>query len=121
MSVWQNPFEKTLVEEWFLENIPENYQKMVACFYRPDFMEKLEMIDIKPKILMGGRGTGKTQILRMLTVQSIISKIKISKEKDDKIDLEEYKEKFFGIYLKSNVFNHLKKYLVNFIPFEQLF
>ena len=55
---WQNPFVKNLVEDWRLEEFPQNYREVVECFFPPDFMNKLESIDVKPKILMGGRGTG---------------------------------------------------------------
>jgi len=31
--IWQNPFEKSLVEDWMLEEFPQHYREMVACFF----------------------------------------------------------------------------------------
>ena len=80
---WQNPFEKNLLEDWRLEEFPQNYREVVTCFFPPDFMNKLESVDVKPKILMGGRGTGKSHILRMLSIQSVVNRIKIRKAEEE--------------------------------------
>lgn len=124
---WQNPFEKNLVEDWRLEEFPQNYREVVACFFPPDFMNKLESTDVKPKILMGGRGTGKSHILRMLSIQSIINRIKIKRAEaeekspeDIKLKLKDYKEQYFGIYLKSTLFSPLSTTNITYISRDQL-
>lgn len=124
---WQNPFEKSLVEDWRLEEFPQNYREMVACFFPPDFMNKLGSIDVKPKILMGGRGTGKSHILRMLSIQSVINRIKIKKAKEEgkrleeiKLRLEDYKEPYFGVYLKAMLFFPLSTTNVTYLSKDQL-
>lgn len=124
---WQNPFEKSLVEDWRLEEFPQNYREMVACFFPPDFMNKLVSIDVKPKILMGGRGTGKSHILRMLSIQSVINRIKIKKAKEEgkrpeeiKLRLEDYKESYFGVYLKAILFSPLSTTNVTYLSKDQL-
>lgn len=30
---WQNPFEKSLVEDWRLEEFPENYREIASCSF----------------------------------------------------------------------------------------
>lgn len=124
---WQNPFEKNLVEDWRLEEFPKNYREMVDCFFPPDFMHKLGAIDIKPKILMGGRGTGKSHILRMISIQSVINRIKIKKEEEEekspeeiKLKLEDYKESYFGVYLKATLFSPLSTTNVTYLSINQL-
>jgi len=124
---WQNPFEKSLVEDWMVENFPQNYGDMVACFFAPDFMNLLESIEVKPKILMGGRGTGKSHILRMLAVQSVINRIVIEKankkgtERDKvKPSLFDYKEAYFGIYIKATIFSPLSTANVTYLSEDQL-
>lgn len=115
-GIWQNPFEKSLVEDWRLEEFPQNFKDVVACFFPPDFMHKLESTDLKPKILMGGRGSGKSHVLRMLSVQSIINKTRFKKAEkkgesfeETKLKLREYDTPYFGIYLKATVFSTFPK------------
>jgi hypothetical protein len=126
-GIWQNPFEKSLVEDWRLEEFPQNFKDVVACFFPPDFMHKLESTDLKPKILMGGRGSGKSHVLRMLSVQSIINKTRFKKAEkkgesfeETKLKLREYDTPYFGIYLKATVFSPLSQSNVPFLTKEQL-
>ena len=124
---WQNPFEKNLVEDWRLEEFPQNYREMVACFSPPEFMHRLESIDVKPKILMGGRGTGKSHILRMISIQSVINRIKFEKAKRErkktaeiKLRLEDYGEPYFGVYLKATLFSPLSTTNITYLSRDQL-
>ena len=124
---WQNPFEKSLAEDWRLEEFPQNYKEMVACFFPPEFMNKLKSIDVKPKILMGGRGTGKSHILRMISIQSVINGIKIKKAEEEgkspeeiKLKLEDYKEPYLGVYLKATLFSPLSTTNITYLSREQL-
>ncbi len=126
-SIWVNPFEKSLLEDWHLEEFPQNYKDMIACFFPPDFMDKLKGTDIKPKIIMGGRGTGKSHILRMLTVQSVINRRKLEKVNKQnesfeiiKLKLEDYKEPFFGVYLKTTCLTPLSFQNVPYLNPDQL-
>lgn len=104
---WKNPFEETLFEDWNIEKHPENYFEIVRCFIKPEFMTKLESLDIRPKIIMGARGSGKSHILNMLSIESVITKIKIEKSKDGnnpskevKISLKDIKVPYFGVWIK---------------------
>ena len=113
-TLWQNPFEKNLVEDWRLEELPENYIEMVECFFPPEFMGNLESVGVKPKILMGGRGTGKSHILRMISIQSVLNRIKIKKAgvegkspEEIKLNIGDYKEPYFGVYVKATLFSAL--------------
>jgi len=121
---WQNPFEKSLAEDWMVEKFPENYTDMVACFFPPDFMSILESIDLKPKIIMGGRGTGKSHILRMLSIQSVVNRIGLKQTRGQlsslKIHLADYSERYFGVYLKSTIFTPLSKTNITFLSDDQL-
>jgi len=124
---WRNPFEKSLVEDWRLEEFPENYREIVACFFPPEFMNKLEAVDVKPKILMGGRGTGKSHILRMLSVQSLINRIKLNKgestainREETKVTIEDYKELYFGVYVKATLFSPLSRTNITYLSRDQL-
>jgi len=90
-------------------------------------MSKLESIDVKPKILMGGRGTGKSHILRMLSIQSVINKIRMTKAEEANkpseeiiLKYEDYKEPYFGVYLKSTLFLPLSTTNITYLTKEQL-
>jgi len=112
--VWDNPFNEVVFEDWYIEKHPENYFEVVKCFIRPDFMEKLESIDVRPKIIMGGRGSGKSHILNMLSIESVLTKIKIEKSKelnksvtDTKISLKDIKVPYFGVGIRCYPFSKL--------------
>ncbi|MHC3129559.1 MAG: hypothetical protein IBV52_05725 [Candidatus Bathyarchaeota archaeon] len=124
---WENPFAKSLLEDWRLEEFPENYKEIIFCFFPPDFMNRLQSVDIKPKIIMGGRGTGKSHILRMLSVQSVINRIKIEKLDKENKNLEEtkikfleYEEPYFGVYLKATLFSPLSTTNITYLSKDQL-
>lgn len=124
---WQNPFNRNLVEDWRLEEFPERYWDVVFCFFPPYFMDILESVDVRPKIIMGGRGTGKTHILRMLSIQSVVNRIKMRKtsgrnrEREGiKIKLEDYEEPYFGVYLKATLFSPLSSKNITYLSEEQL-
>lgn len=93
---WHNPFSKYRLEDWRVEEFPDNYLELVACFAPPDFMQKLEDASIGTAlIVMGGRGSGKSHVLRMLSVQSVIKNLE--RLKKSKISKEEYVKEYFGI------------------------
>ena len=123
---WENPFEKSLAEDWRLEEFPENYREIVSCFFPPDFMDKLKSTDVKPKILMGGRGTGKSHILRILSVQSVINRTKMKKGDEEsrleeiKIKQEDYKAPYFGVYLKAILFSPLSTANITYLSIDKL-
>ena len=107
LAAWQNPFAKYRLEDWRVEEFPENYKELVACFAPPDFMEKLEDPSIGTAlIIMGGRGSGKSHVLRMISVQSVIKDLEL-KLNTEKLVLEDYNKGYFGIYLKCDCFSPL--------------
>lgn len=116
---WENPFEKTLVENWLVDQFPENYKELVSCFIPPFEISKLAQVDFRAKFIIGGRGTGKTHILRMLSVQGVINDIKIKIGKD-RLRYDDYSEKYFGVYLKTDIFNPLSQHNITFLSKEQL-
>lgn len=127
LKYWKNPFEFNIVEDWKPDDKPQNYRDLVSCFFPPEFMSKLESTDLKPKIIMGGRGTGKSHILRMLSIQSVINRAKIKKseiEKEDpervKLTISDYMEPYLGIYLKSMIFFPLSSTNITFLKEDQL-
>lgn len=125
---WDNPFNEALFEDWHIEEYPENYLEIVKCFIRPDFMEKLESMDVRPKIIMGGRGSGKSHILNMLSIESVLTKIKIEKSKklnkpitDIKISLKDIKTQYFGVWIRCYDFAKLlSQDNVSYLEEEQL-
>jgi len=111
---WENPFEETVFEDWRTEEHPERYIEAVKCFIRPEFMNNLELSDIKPKIIMGGRGSGKSHILNILSAESVIAEIKIEKSKKlniepDKIKItpNDFNKPYFGVWIRCYYFNKL--------------
>jgi hypothetical protein len=115
---WANPFSKYRLEDWRVEEFPDNYRELVACFAPPDFMQKLEDPGIGTALfVMGGRGSGKSHILRMLSIQSLLKELEIKLNKE-KIKVEQYKKPYFGVYLKSDCFLPLN--LENMTLFNEL-
>lgn len=120
ITQWINPFSKYRLEDWRVEEFPDNYRELVACFAPPDFMEKLEDIGIGTTLfVMGGRGSGKSHILRMLSVQSVTKNLEV-KLKKEKLSIEDYDKPYFGVYLKSDCFLPLSIDNVNLLHEEQI-
>jgi hypothetical protein len=117
---WQNPFAKDRLEDWRVEEFPENYKELVNCFAPPGFMNTLENPSItKALIIMGGRGSGKSHIIRMLSVQSVISNLKAKLNKKELITLD-YNRGYFGVYIKSDCFFPLSTENISFLSIDQL-
>lgn len=120
LSAWENPFAKYRLEDWRVEEFPENYKELVACFAPPDFMDKLEDPWIGTAlIIMGGRGSGKSHILRMLSVQSVIKDLELKLNKE-KLDAEDYNKGYLGIYVKSDCFFPLSMENVTFLDKDKI-
>jgi hypothetical protein len=101
---WINPFSKYRLEDWRVEEFPDNYKELVACFAPPHFMQKLEDAGIGTALfVMGGRGSGKSHILRMLSVQSVTKNLEVQLPKNQ-ITMYDYNKPYFGVYLKSDCF-----------------
>ena len=117
---WQNPFAKDRLEDWRVEEFPANYKELVSCFAPPGFMDKLEDPSItKALIIMGGRGCGKSHILRMLSVQSVINDIRRKLNKKELI-MRDYNRGYFGVYVKSDCFFPLSTENISFLSIDQL-
>lgn len=117
---WQNPFAKDRLEDWRVEEFPENYKELVSCFAPPGFMDTLENPSItKALIIMGGRGSGKSHILRMLSVQSVINDLKAKLNKKD-LTTADYNRRYFGVYIKSDCFFPLSTENISFLSIDQL-
>lgn len=86
-----NPFRRVRAEYFH-----DDYKLLSLVFAVPE-KEKYEMLrEFKPIIIFGGRGSGKTMILKSLTPEVIISRLHVNTFQDAKkkgID-------FFGIYFK---------------------
>lgn len=116
----QNPFAKDRLEDWRVEEFPENYKELVSCFAPPGFMGKLEDPSItKALIIMGGRGSGKSHILRMLSVQSAINDLRRKLNKKELIT-GDYNRGYFGVYVKSDCFFPLSTENISFLSIDQL-
>lgn len=119
-DLWNNPFEKSVVEDWKVENFPENYKELVSCFHPPNWIGEIESTEVKPKIVMGGRGSGKSHILRMLSVQAVLNDLRIKKEEKEKLKLEDYKKPYFGAYIKTHLFSPLSTGNITYLSINQL-
>jgi len=117
---WNNPFEKSVVEDWKVEHFPENYKELVSCFHPPNWIDEIESTEVKAKIVMGGRGSGKSHILRMLSVQAVLNDLRIKKEKKEKLKLEDYKKPYFGAYIKAHLFSPLSTSNIPSLSKDQL-
>ena len=95
---WINPFSANRIEDWRVEEHPENYKMIVSLFAPPDFMNKLEDPSITKAIFIsGGRGCGKSHILRRMAIQSEIKALEARFER--KLTKTDFEKKYFGIYI----------------------
>lgn len=119
---WKNPFEKNVVEDWNVEKFPENYKELVSCFHPPNWMDEIESAEVKAKIVMGGRGSGKSHILKMLSVQAVLSDLRIKKRKEgkEKLKLDDYKKSYFGAYIKADLFSPLSTGNITYLSIDKL-
>lgn len=116
---WVNPFSVDRVEGWRVEEQPENYRKIAALFATPDFMDKLEDPAITKAIfVIGGRGCGKSHILRRMAVQSELEALE--ERFGRKLKPAEFDKKYFGVYLKTDCFSPLSKESTTYLKKEQL-
>lgn len=86
-----NPFRRVRAEFFH-----DDYKLLALAFAEPE-KEKYDMLrEFKPILIFGGRGSGKTMVLKSLTPQVVISRLKVKTFQDAK------KEgiNFFGIYFK---------------------
>lgn len=118
---WINPFSVDRVEGWRPDEYPENYIKIATSFSPPDFMSKLEDHSITKAIfIVGGRGSGKSHILRKMAIQSAIEYIK-HEPKKLKLDSHDIKSiAFCGIYIKTDCFSPLTKNNITYLDEKQL-
>jgi hypothetical protein len=115
---WVNPFSADRVEDWRVEEYPENYKKIATLFAQPDFMNKLEDSSITKAIfLIGGRGCGKSHILKRMSIQSEIKGI------EDKYNhrprIKDYDKQYFGVYIKTDCFSPLSRENINYLNDNQ--
>lgn len=86
-----NPFRRVRAEFFH-----DDYESLALAFAEPE-KEKYDMIgESKPILIFGGRGSGKTMILKSLIPEVVISRLKVA-------NFQKVKEKginFFGIYFK---------------------
>jgi len=116
---WINPFLKSIVEDWKVENYPENYKELVSCFHPPSWIYQIESTEVKAKIVMGGRGSGKSHILRMLSVQAMLNGLKIKLKKEE-LKLSDFKKPYFGAYIKAVLFSPLSTSNITYLSVDQL-
>lgn len=118
---WINPFSVDRVEGWRPDEYPENYIKIATSFSPPDFMSKLEDHSITKAIfIVGGRGSGKSHILRKMAIQSAIEYIKHERRKS-KLDYYDIQTiTFCGIYIKTDCFSPLTKNNITYLDEKQL-
>ncbi len=116
---WINPFSEDRLEDWRVEEHPENYKKIAALFSPPDFMEKLEDTAITKAIFVyGGRGCGKSHILRRMSIQSEIENL-VSKYNEN-LKLTNFEKSYVGIYVKTDRFSPLSKESIPYLKVDQL-
>jgi len=86
-----NPFRRVRAEFFY-----DDYKLIASAFAEPE-KEKYDMVrEAKPIIIFGGRGSGKTMILKSLTPEVVISRLDVDtfqKAKERGIN-------FFGIYFR---------------------
>lgn len=118
---WLNPFSVDRVEGWRPDEYPENYIKIATSFSPPDFMSKLEDPSITKAIfIVGGRGSGKSHILRKMAIQSAIEYIK-HEPKKLKLDSHDIQTiAFCGIYIKTDCFSPLTQNNIAYLDEKQL-
>ena len=86
-----NPFRRVRAEFFH-----DNYKLLASAFAEPE-KEKYDMIrEAKPIIIFGGRGSGKTMILKSLTPEVAISRLNV----DSFQRAQERGINFFGIYFR---------------------
>jgi hypothetical protein len=116
---WINPFSVDRVEDWRVEEHPENYMKIVSLFAPPDFMSKLEDPEITKAIfIMGGRGCGKSHILKRMSVQSEV--MALDSKLQRKLQFTDYSQKYYGTYIKSDCFSPLSRESLKYFDENQL-
>jgi len=82
-----NPFRRVRTENF------ESLQVLADSFAKPESGRYDKIIEIKPTRLEGGRGSGKTMILKSMTAQVCVYRMKKSNFKDTKIP-------YYGIYCR---------------------
>lgn len=118
-NTWVNPFSVDRVEDWRVEERPENYIKIATLFSPPDFMNKLEDPAITKAIfIIGGRGCGKSHILRRMAIQSEIEALEAKSNR--KLRVADFEKKYFGVYIKTDCFSPLSKEGITYLKKEQL-
>jgi hypothetical protein len=86
-----NPFRRVRAEFF-----RDNYELLAKAFAVPE-REKYELIqDDKPVIIFGGRGSGKTMILKSLTPRVLLFRMKA----ENYAELRKKGINFFGVYLR---------------------
>lgn len=86
-----NPFRRVRAEFFH-----DDYKLLASAFAEPE-KEKYEMIrEPKPILIFGGRGSGKTMILKSLTPEVVISRLNVNTFQDAK----KKGINFFGIYFR---------------------
>lgn len=118
-NIWVNPFSVDRVEDWRVEEQPENYKRIAALFAQPDFMGKLEDPTITKAIFItGGRGSGKSHILKRMAMQSEINALEGKYCR--KLIINDYYKKYFGVYIKTDCFSPLSRQSINYLDDKQL-
>lgn len=116
---WINPFSVDRVEDWRVEEQPENYEKIAALFASPYFMNKLEDSSITKAIfIIGGRGSGKSHILKRMAIQSEIKYLE--KKYNRKLEVPDFEKEYLGVYIKTDCFSPLSKETVSYLDDKQL-
>ena len=117
-NMWVNPFSVDRVEDWRVEERPENYIKIATLFSPPDFMNKLEDPAITKAIfIIGGRGCGKSHILRRMAIQSEIEALEAKSNR--KLRVADFEKEYFGVYIKTDCFSPLSKEGITYLKKEQ--
>lgn len=104
-----NPFSRVRAEYF-----DHDYESLAKAFFEPE-KEKYDMIKgRKPVIIFGGRGSGKTMILKSLAVDVAVQRSGAKSFKESKLD-------FFAIYFKlaPGVFAISDEKIVNVIGLER--
>ena len=85
--VSDNPFRRVRAEHF------ENISTLARSYSEPEAARYERIVETKPVILEGGRGSGKTMTLKSMLLQALVSR-------PGRLELDKTEIPFFGVYLR---------------------